>query len=149
MDTNTGVMSYDDPRDEFEPVASAYLMAKVSAHQSVVRRMTKANVGFDPSAHTVDTVPSTEKAASAPPVPSQVQWKIGKCDVLGYDELDYMLVERSEIPAEARNKKHNRYMDILPTARTRIRLPFEDHLGRCSLADVMASPPHNINSHCL
>ena len=50
-------------------------------------------------------------------------WKIGACDVDGYDALDYMIVDESEVPPLCRNKTFNRYMDILPTPRTRVKLP--------------------------
>jgi protein tyrosine phosphatase len=112
VDRNTGMMTFDDPRDGFEPTASTFLMGKVNnaVVQNLTRRMTLANHGF---------VPPKEEAK----VVTVKQWHIGACDAKGYDDLDFMLVEESDIPPDARDKLHNRYLDILPTPRTRVQLP--------------------------
>ena len=48
---------------------------------------------------------------------------VGVCDPTAYSKLDYMLTDLEEIPEACRNKKHNRYLDILPTPATRVEVP--------------------------
>ena len=114
IDHNTGMMTYDDPRDGFDPIPSTYLMGKANdrSTQEITRRMTVANLGFTEA-------PEAAKAA-------EPKWTIGECDLPGYDALDFMLVDEDQIPAEARSKLHNRYLDILPTPSTRVPLPLKE-----------------------
>ena len=116
IDHNTGMMTYDDPRDGFEPTPSSFLMGKANeaSTQKATRRITVANLGFQ----------KTPEAAAAAAV--EPQWTVGECDLLGYDALDFMLVDEDQIPTEVRNKLHNRYLDILPTGSTRVPLPLRD-----------------------
>lgn len=56
-------------------------------------------------------------------VKAKVTWRVGALEPDVYLLLDNMLHHPDEIPECVRNKTHNRYMDIIPSPETMIRLP--------------------------
>eukprot|EP00055_Hartaetosiga_balthica_P001006 m.138003 g.138003 ORF g.138003 m.138003 type:complete len:601 (-) comp12910_c0_seq1:117-1919(-) len=102
-DHNNTLATYDDPRLVAEPQQSVQLAAIVSARFKRKRKGSRF------------LVPSNEAPKKA--------WVIGPCDKTAFDEIDNNLTTIEEIPACVRNKRHNRYLDILPNPKTAIKLP--------------------------
>eukprot|EP00043_Microstomoeca_roanoka_P007671 m.74047 g.74047 ORF g.74047 m.74047 type:complete len:642 (-) comp13924_c2_seq1:319-2244(-) len=98
-DHDTGIATYDDPRYVEDPQPCVALQALLSA------RAARRKSQFEKDA------------------PSKKTWVIGAKDVKAFEAIDNYLTQVEEIPEAVRNKKHNRYMDILPNPRTAITLP--------------------------
>eukprot|EP01147_Barroeca_monosierra_P010372 gene10372-2505_t len=58
---------------------------------------------------------------------SEKTWVIGPPDIKAFDAIDNYLTPVEDIPEAVRNKKHNRYMDILPNPRTAVKLSMLDN----------------------
>lgn len=59
---------------------------------------------------------------SMSPLKKTKVWQIGPKDIPSYICMDDKMTDPSEYPAELRTKAMNRYLDILPTPRTRVKL---------------------------
>lgn len=102
IDHNTGMCTYDDPRLVPNPVPSAALTPsnRRASHVSIASH---------------GNIVSQKKAKGK-------DWHLGPRDVEAYSDLEDNLTTKAEIPECVRNKRHNRYMDILPNPRTAVRL---------------------------
>eukprot|EP00045_Choanoeca_perplexa_P012693 m.140049 g.140049 ORF g.140049 m.140049 type:complete len:626 (-) comp16101_c0_seq3:112-1989(-) len=110
FDHNTNFATYDDPRLVEDPQPSDAL--NVYCRKHLTRRSRRPTY--------LVTAQEAEKKKK------KKVWKIGRRDRDAYNEIDNYLIKADQIPEAVRNKRHNRYMDILPTPATRIILPMED-----------------------
>eukprot|EP00054_Salpingoeca_dolichothecata_P014954 m.85200 g.85200 ORF g.85200 m.85200 type:complete len:633 (-) comp21251_c0_seq2:242-2140(-) len=97
IDHNSKTTTYDDPRLVSEVVASKVLAATHRPRSQNARA-------------------SKKKKEKGKP------WKISENSFSKFKALDNNLTMPEEIPECVRNKKHNRYMDILPNPKTRVPL---------------------------
>eukprot|EP00051_Salpingoeca_urceolata_P012885 m.160787 g.160787 ORF g.160787 m.160787 type:complete len:825 (+) comp17630_c0_seq7:1070-3544(+) len=68
----------------------------------------------DADAYGDDTEPAARTEAAV--------WEVAPFDVARYNRIDYNLCPKELVPRPVRNKKYNRFMDILPNPNTRVPL---------------------------
>eukprot|EP00730_Choanoeca_flexa_P003971 TRINITY_DN11555_c2_g2_i2.p1 TRINITY_DN11555_c2_g2~~TRINITY_DN11555_c2_g2_i2.p1 ORF type:complete len:619 (+),score=186.15 TRINITY_DN11555_c2_g2_i2:158-2014(+) len=105
FDHNTNLATYDDPRLVEDPQPSDALAGFV--RKRIVRPSRRPTYLL--------SVKEAEKK-------KKKVWTIGRRDRDAYNAIDNLLVRPDQIPEAVRNKRHNRYMDILPTPETRVML---------------------------
>jgi len=143
INLDTDLRTYDDPRIVATPVASRSLSSESQRETNPFMRQDHNNPRPPPAlkakqptktkplpavveaSRDVEKEKKKEKKRGPPMVPDQ--WSISKCDMTAYEMLDDCLTFEDEIPQAARNKIHNRYMDILPNPKTIVTLPKRPH----------------------
>eukprot|EP00045_Choanoeca_perplexa_P007133 m.63012 g.63012 ORF g.63012 m.63012 type:complete len:587 (-) comp13946_c0_seq1:92-1852(-) len=101
IDHNSGTTTYDDPRMVCVEVVSS--SAERIAEQATSTRTDELH----------SAMPATE---------STTVWKIAKIQLSKFNELPQYLTSKDKLPAEVVGKNINRYINILPNPRTRVRL---------------------------
>lgn len=104
IDHNNKLASYEDPRVVDDPTPARSLPQPeegVAASLSVRLQRSKSSK-------------------------NKVVWQLGARDVGAYEVLDDNLSQVEDIPECARNKMHNRFMDIIPNPASRVMLPEVD-----------------------
>lgn len=105
---NTGMSTYEDPRIIHAPTPS--LVANIASQKP------------EDKEKKIEGRAALVRTKSKKFKPEDV-WRIGPCDGTEFELVDNNLVDVNVLPVGVRNKKYNRFLDILPNPVTRVPLP--------------------------
>jgi protein tyrosine phosphatase len=115
--------------DGYEVMAHEGPVAMYGANESISRASTTEPRVIMESAYieyAPDTVAVAKPVPVADPSSEEVGWRIAPCKVEKYSVMDKKKEQKDCVIAEVRNTKFNRYIDMLPNPRTRVKLPILD-----------------------